>query len=281
MTEVMDAVRSVIEAIEVPAQERDGDWRDEDGMLICGVCGEPKETTFEFFGKTEIVPCMCRCAIEAEDRKRARWEETQRRLAAERLRDDGIRDEALRNCRFETAEMTPQLERCKFYADNFKDFKAENIGMVFCGSVGNGKTFAAACIANELIDRGYPVLITSLPRILNASKNSLNDIIHEVQRFDLLVLDDFGTERKTEFGLETAAYFLDERYKSGKPTIITTNLSKSDIEHPQSKDYERIFSRIKEMCQIMGFPKMDRREEKASEKKLAVQELVQRIRDAS
>lgn len=276
MTLMADAVRNTIEAIS-PAVEKAGDWRGEDGLLVCGVCGEAKETTFAYGGRTEVVPCLCRCAREEEQRKQAKWEATQKKIRIERLRDAGIRDNSLKSCRFESADMTPQMERCKLYADNFDDFKDANIGMIFCGPVGNGKTYAAACIANELIDRGIPVLITSLPRILNASKNDLNEIIREVQKYDLVIVDDFGTERQTEFAMETAQYFLDERYKSGKPTIITTNLGKKDIETPANPQYARMFSRIKEMCQVMVFPKNDRRSDKAELKKQAAKELILKL----
>lgn len=277
MTSIMDAVSGVVGEFAKPALANAGDWRDEEGTLICGVCGEQKETTIELFGRKETVRCLCKCERDAEQLKQLQWEESQRRMKAERLRDEGIADTSLKSCRFEDADMTPQMERCKFYADHFEEFRAANVGMVFCGQVGNGKTYAAACIANELIDRGIPVLITSLPRILNASKSGLNEVIHDIQRYDLVVIDDFGTERQTEYAVETATYFLDERYKSGRPTIITTNLSKSDLEHPQSKEYERIFSRITEMCQVMGFPKVDRRTEKAAVKKQMVQELVKKL----
>ena len=277
MTSVAGAVSEAVGKLATPAVANDSDWRDEAGLLICGTCGEQKETVVELFGHKQIVHCLCKCERDAEEQKKREWDEMQRKLRAERLRDEGIADTSLRSCRFEYAEMTPQMERCKFYADHFEEFRASNVGMVFCGQVGNGKTYAAACIANALIDRGIPVLITSLPRILNASKSGLNEVIHDIQRYDLVVIDDFGTERQTEYAVETATYFLDERYKSGKPTIITTNLSKSDLEHPQSKEYERIFSRITEMCQVMGFPKADRRMEKASEKRKAVQELVKKL----
>ena len=195
------------------------------------------------------------------------------------LRVNGIQDESLRDKRFENADMNPQLERCKEYADHFSEFKADNIGMVFCGSVGNGKSFAAACIANELIDRGIPVLMTSFPRILNAGYEK-NELVRQAQMFDLVVIDDLGAERQSEYALETVYYFLDERYKSGKPTIITTNLSKKDLENPQNMDYKRIYDRVLEMCLPMTFPSRDRRKELAEDKSRRAKELMRKIAEA-
>lgn len=277
MTSIESAITEAIGGIQ--GTEAEGDWRDETGTLICGNCGQAKEATIELFGRKTSVPCMCQCQSEEYERKRQEFAESQRRRRIDRLRTTGIQDVGLRDCRFENAEMNPQMDRCKYYADHFDEFRKENIGMVFCGPVGNGKTYAAACIANALIDRGIPVLITSLPRIINTPKNELNEIIRDAKSFDLVVVDDFGTERQTEFALETATYFFDERYKSGKPTIITTNLSRKDLENPASKDYERIFSRILAMCLPMGFPKRDRRAEIADEKRSIAKELMNKLRD--
>lgn len=282
LTSFGDIVQKSLESvIDTPAKEdtEAGDFRDEDGMLCCGLCKQPKEARIELFGTIRTVPCACSCQIDEWNRKEAEFKERQRRERIRRLRVNGIQDEGLRNRRFEEAEMTPQLERCKDYADHFDEFKSENIGMIFCGPVGNGKTFAAACIANALIDRGIPVLMTSFPRILNSGYEK-NDIVREAQQFDLVIIDDLGTERQSEYALETVYYFLDERYKSGKPTIITTNLSKNDIENPKNMDYKRIYDRVLEMCLPMTFPARDRRKEQAEDKGRRAKELMKKIADA-
>jgi len=280
LTSFGDIVRKSLESvIDMPATEEAGDFRDEEGMLCCGKCGRPKEAKVELFGILRTVPCACACRMEEWNRKEAEFKERQRQIAIRQLRVNGIQDEGLRDRRFDEAEMTPQLERCRYYADHFEEFKAENIGMIFCGPVGNGKTFAAACIANALIDRGIPVLMTSFPRILNSGYEK-NDLVREAQAFDLVIIDDLGTERQSEYALETVYYFLDERYKSGKPTIITTNLGKSDIENPRNMDYKRIYDRVLEMCLPMTFPARDRRKEMAEAKGRRAKELMKKISDA-
>ena len=282
LTSFGDIVQKSLESvIDMPANEdaEAGDFRDEDGMLCCGVCKKPKEAKVELFGFLKTVPCACACAMSEWDRKEAAFKERQRQIAIRQLRVNGIQDEGLRDRRFADAEITPQLEKCKDYAEHFEEFKAENIGMIFCGPVGNGKTFAAACIANELIDRGIPVLMTSFPRILNSGYEK-NALVREAQAFDLVIIDDLGAERQSEYALETVQYFLDERYKSGKPTIITTNLGKSDLENPKNMDYKRIYDRVLEMCLPMTFPARDRRKERADEKRNRARELMKRISDA-
>lgn len=282
LTSFGDIVQKSLESvIDMPAKEdaEAGDFRDDDGMLCCGICKKPKEAIIELFGIQKTVPCACACAMNEWNRKEAAFKEQQRQIAIRQLRVNGIQDEGLRDRRFEDAEMTPQLEKCKDYADHFEEFKAENIGMIFCGPVGNGKTFAAACIANELIDRGIPVLMTSFPRILNSGYEK-NALVREAQAFDLVIIDDLGAERQSEYALETVQYFLDERYKSGKPTIITTNLGKGDLENPRNMDYKRIYDRVLEMCLPMTFPARDRRKERADEKRIRAKELMQKISDA-
>lgn len=281
LTSFGDIVQKSLESvIDMPAKEDAGagDFRDEDGMLCCGICKRPKEAKVELFGFLKTVPCACACAMNEWNRKEAAFKEQQRKVAIRQLRVNGIQDEGLRDRRFADAEMTPQLEKCKDYAEHFEEFKAENIGMIFLGPVGNGKTHAAACIANSLIDRGIPVLMTSFPRILNSGYEK-NALVREAQAFDLVIIDDLGAERQSEYALETVQYFLDERYKSGKPTIITTNLGKSDLENPKNMDYKRIYDRVLEMCLPMTFPARDRRKEKAEEKSKRAKELMKKISD--
>lgn len=253
----------------------------EDGIRVCRVCGEPKEVKISILGIDQVMPCMCKCESDAYEAKQKSWKNEQRLIRIQQMRTSGIQDVTLRNCRFENAVMNPQMERCKYYAEHFSEFKKKNIGLVFCGPVGNGKTFGAACIANHLIDNGIPVLVTSLPRVLNTPMQELNSLIRECQEYDLLVIDDFGTERQTEYAQETAQYFFDERYKSGLPTIITTNLSKRDLEHPTDMRNVRMFSRILEMCLPMQFPKINWREAKADEKRKVANELVNMLSEGS
>lgn len=281
MRSVDEVLKTVIGDIATPADEKRGDWRDENGLLVCGVCGEQKECFIDILGKPTVVPVMCKCKIEERARQEAARKQQERRDEAKRLMETAVQDNSLRHCRFEDAEMTPQIETCKHYAEYFDEFKEMNLGLIFVGPVGDGKTFAAACIANDLIDRGYSVLITSMPRILHSDRDDYEEVMRRIGKYDLVVIDDFGTERTTGYGMETVQSFLDERYKSGKPTLITTNLSKQDLENPKTTEDERILSRIKEMGRILGFPKEDRRVKKSEDKKKAVDELWKKLKEAN
>ena len=73
-----------------------------------------------------------------------------------------------------------------------------------------------------------PVHMTNFALILNdlaASFEGRNEYISRLCRYPLLILDDFGMERGTEYGLEQVFNVIDSRYRSGKPLIVTTNLT--------------------------------------------------------
>ena len=238
---------------------------EKDGLLYCGHCNTPKQCRI-FLGKdVRLVGCQCACATrEYEAEKKARADR-ERRLRIETLRADGIRDKSLTACRFGAATMSDEIAKCKRYADAWDDMRRENSGLLLWGNTGNGKTYAAACIANELIDRGIPAMITSFPRILNAGYDK-QEIIEQVHYYPLMVIDDLGAERSSEYALETVYTVIDERYKAKKTLIVTTNLTLGELCKPKNMDYQRIYDRILEMCTPLAFKGESMRREKANKR---------------
>ena len=153
----------------------------------------------------------------------------QRLMEIAELRKKGIQDAHLLDWNFRVAEDTPYVQMGKRYVNNWKQVKAENLGLLFWGDVGTGKSFLAACIANGLLDQGVSVMMTNFTRILN----KLSDLqakercqyIAAFGKVDLLIIDDLGVERNSEFALEQVYAVIDERYKANLPLIITTNLT--------------------------------------------------------
>ena len=238
---------------------------EKDGLLYCGHCNTPKQCRIPIGGGVRLVGCQCACAArEYEAEKKARADR-EKRLRIETLRADGIRDKSLTACRFDTATMSEEIVKCKRYADAWDDMRRENSGLLLWGNTGNGKTFAAACIANELIDRGIPAMITSFPRILNAGYDK-QEIIKQVRYYPLLVIDDLGAERSSEYAMETVYTVIDERYKSKKPLIVTTNLTLDELCKPKNMDYQRIYDRVIEMCTPLVFKGDNLRRDKANKR---------------
>ena len=95
-----------------------------------------------------------------------------------------------------------------------------------------------------------------------------------MNRYKLLVLDDLGAERQNDFALETVYMVIDERYKSGLPLIITTNLTLDELAKPKNMDYQRIYDRVLEMCTPLFFAGKNRRREQANENLKWLKELM-------
>lgn len=102
--------------------------------------------------------------------------------------------------------------------------------------------YAAASIANELLDRNYRVWMVSTVNLLDRMFDEADIIRNRLATFELVVLDDFGAERNTEYASEKMFQIIDDRMRSRLPTIITTNI---DITKPtENLTYQRIFSRL-------------------------------------
>ena len=125
-------------------------------------------------------------------------------------------------------------------------------GLLLWGDVGTGKTFIAGCIANALLDRGIPVLMTNFSRVLMRLTSNIaedkNAFLDGLDAFRLLVIDDLGIERNTDFALEQVFSVIDRRCQSNKPMIITTNLNLDELKNPQDLPHARIYDRVLSHC---------------------------------
>ena len=161
------------------------------------------------------------------------------------------------------------MDKARFYAEHWADMKAENIGYLLWGSVGTGKSYLAACIANALMEQEIPVRMTNFAAVLNDLNSRIegrNEYISRLCRYPLLIIDDFGMERGTEYGLEQVYNVIDSRYRSGKPLIVTTNLSLDELQHPQDTPHARIYDRLLEMCAPILFTGTNFRRQTAQSK---------------
>lgn len=258
----------------VPAEEAEGDFRNDEGLLCCGVCHQQKECRTEIAGRTFTVPCMCKCGEDEWKRKEREWQEEQRRIRIENMRVSGIADDSLRDVRFDDSDGCENILKCQSFVDHWDEIKEQGTGLLLSGPVGTGKTYAAACIANALIDRGVPVLMTNFPTILSTSKFEMNDLVRQAMEYDLIIVDDLGVERDTEYSSETVYQFIDACYRRKKPMIITTNLSLKDLRVQEGLRYKRIYDRVLQMCVPMLFTGESRRVEIRKEKANVLREIV-------
>ena len=164
-----------------------------DGLLHCSVCHRATQTKVEFLGIKKTVRCICDCKkreLEA-DIERARQEERDRKrkicfeqanMASWTFENDDGKNQKISNA----------MQR---YADSFADFKKQSKGLLLHGTVGTGKSYMAACIANRLIDRDYQVLMTNFARLTNQIQGMFEgkqEFIDSLNNYDLLIIDDLG-----------------------------------------------------------------------------------------
>lgn len=242
--------------------ERITDYRNEDGLLVCGICGKAREVRAFVCDKERVFKCMCDCDKEKERQEQERIQHEKEVEAIKQLKKNSLMDEKFTSCTFDTFNVTKenetQLRIAKRYAEKFDELFAKNQGLLFYGNVGTGKTTLACCIGNELMDHMTSVFATSLVKILsqimtNKSRSSEEDVIRKMNSARLLILDDLGAERSTDFALETVYNIIDSRYRSGKPMIITTNLMLNDMQSTHDVRLQRIYDRVLEVCYPVPF----------------------------
>ena len=190
----------------------------------------------------------------------------------ERLQETFGDASALYHYRFEADNgKCPQVEQARRYVSHWEEMRQENLGLLFWGKPGNGKTFAAACIANGLLEQKSMVSVkmvtlgTVLNRLSGLSAQDRDWYLKSLHSCDLLILDDFGMERQTEYGREQVFSIVDGRYLSRKPLIVTTNLSLRELKSPADMARQRIYDRILELCVPVCFDRESLRQEKARE----------------
>ena len=194
------------------------------------------------------------------------------------LKASGIQERALYDWTFARARDSPTIQMAKRYVEHWEEAKEQNLGLLLWGDVGTGKSFAAACIANALLEQGVPVLMTNFSKIINQMGGMYSaeryKYIASFSGFELLIIDDLGIERNTEYALEQVYAVIDERYKSSKPLIITTNLTIGQIRSAGDVAHARIYSRVLELCTPVQVRGTDRRTEIGREKQAAVKRLL-------
>ena len=234
------------------------DYIGEDGLLYCGKCRTPKQFRM---GKPplegRLLPHPCRCEQERIDREAAEQEAHRHCQTVADLKRRGFTDPAMQDWTFANDNgKCQQMKHAHFYVEHWPTMQAENIGYLLWGGVGTGKSYFAGCIANALMEQEVAVRMTNFALILNdltASYENRNEYIARLCRAPLLILDDFGMERGTEYGLEQVYNVIDSRYRSRRPLIITTNLSLQELRHPQDTAHARIYDRLLEMCAPIRF----------------------------
>lgn len=273
-------ILNITDCIPCDIKKRDGDYIDGSGALICGVCHEPRTRLLELERKMKWVPVNCGCDEKEWEaaKEKAKMQEFQNhmKLLHEKY---AISDKGFSRFTFAADDgANPKIsEVCRKYAAKWDEMKANGIGILFYGSIGAGKSFLAAAIANELLQKMVPAAVTSFPHLLNMLTDfgTRQKIINHLQSFKLLVIDDLGAERDSSFASEQVFNVVDARVQSGLPLIVTTNLTLDEMRSAQTTVQKRIYDRVLEMCPIaLRMTGTSRRTENAEYKKALAKKLL-------
>lgn len=245
--------RTAIEEVfmKLQATKEEGDYI-KDGLLYCGKCDTPKQLKRIFLGTEKTFGCMCDCQADAVC-KQEELEQRQRLMERIELNKSNAYNDVslLKNTLEQDDNSLPLISTAiRKYVDNFKTFLEDGRGLLFYGLVDGGKTFYATCILNALLEKGYSCKATSFPDLASKSFADFDktEFFSSFNSYDILLIDDMGTERRTDYMQEIIYGVIDTRYTAKLPMIITTNLSLSDIKSPADIANKRIFSRIIERC---------------------------------
>lgn len=250
----MIPIHTEIEGIIHPISLWEDEYLNQDGLIYCRKCNTPRQKRIEVNGRTIEPRCMCACQAEEYDR----WEQERKHREfldmVAKNRSIGLPDPGLRKHTFENdlGYNPKQIRMAKQYVQHWEEMQKNSTGLLLWGDVGTGKSFIAGCIANALLDKGVPVIMTNFARLLNKLTDMYagdrNAYIDSFKRYPLMIIDDLGVERNSEFAREQVFSVIDSRYRSELPMIVTTNLPLEELQHPEDLSRSRIYDRVLERC---------------------------------
>ena len=237
-----------------PAELRSDEYIVNDGLIYCSKCHTPRQKRIEVSGETIEPRCMCACQTEDYDRREQERKHREFLDMVAKNRNIGLPDPGLRKHTFENdlGYNSKQIRMAKRYVQHWEELRKNATGLLLWGDVGTGKSFIAGCIANALLDKGVPVIMTNFARLLNKLTDMYagdrNAYIDSFNRYQLMIIDDLGVERNSEFAREQVFSVIDSRYRSELPMIVTTNLTLEELQHPEDLSRSRIYDRVLERC---------------------------------
>jgi len=220
--------------------------------INCEHCG-----TFIAKHKVEIpalnidrwVQPVCKCVNDIETKRIRQAETFQQRAEIQKLFSISNLGEKFTKSTLDNFQhregTTNAFKATKKYIEEYPNWKQEAI--LIWGTYGNGKSHLAAAVTNTLTAKGYSVVFQSVPELLRRIKSTFNkdnkesehQIMKALLECDLLVLDDIGAEKLTDWVQEIMFNIIDGRYRKGLPIFYTSNLKPTELSNqigPRSYD---------------------------------------------
>lgn len=200
--------------------------------------------------KNKVFP-TCECVVDREEAKVRDYQNFAKKREIEKLF-------SIHNVgnRFDKSTFSAFLDRngsetacqlVKQYVQAFSDWQGESLWL--WGEPGNGKTHLAAAITKALTEQGHIVVFQSVPELLQRIRSTFNSenkeneaqIMRALLECDLLILDDIGAEKATEWVEEKIFNIIDGRYRKEMPTLYTSNLKpKEMLQQVGKRSYDRM-----------------------------------------
>lgn len=181
-------------------------------------------------------------------------EDIQKELKLQKLRATGAPERYWDPETYESLEQKPWNVRGFKAVEAFVEGRIN--GILFTGRAGTGKTILA-CKA-MYYSEWDTAKFESVPRLLTKLKDGFNSkqapanlsIVKDLKRHDILVLDDLGAEKTSDWTAEVLYLIINERYEANKKLIVTTNCKPSELSQRLG---DRVLSRLAEMCVLVKF----------------------------
>jgi DNA replication protein DnaC len=167
------------------------------------------------------------------------------------------------------AETREAVRRVSAFIEHLDSNLATGRGLWLFGDTGTGKTTLAMLASKEALEKGHSVAIYSLPKLLARIRrtydgepggDSYSAFFKRLTSVDLLHIDDFGAEKRSDWVLEQLYALVNERYEDERSVMLTTNLTMDKLEDQIGK---RTVSRLTETCEQVPLFGVDRRPDKA------------------
>lgn len=241
---------------------------------LCSICHEPVPAIeVDVMGMKRWVQPKCKCEVEAFDAEQKEFQNFQREREVRELFSISQVGDRYLQADFKNFQMRAGSENAlkvsQYYVDKFETFGRESL--LLWGDPGNGKTHLAAAIHNALREKGMVVVFVSMPDLLSKIKATFNrnnkeseeQILRALSICDLLIIDDLGAEKTSDWVEETIFKIIDNRYRRNKPILATSNMAPKELPEQIGK---RANDRIVEMMQPIENKATSFRREHAKER---------------